>query len=225
LTLSKLTAPFIPFLSEHIYRGLKPDAKSSVHLEDWPKVKEKWIKRDLNEKMDLTRKIVGLGLELRAKAKIKIRQPLNKLQLTTHNLQDEFVNLIKEELNIKEVEIVKEIREGKDWILASEEEIKIALNIEITPQLREEGVVREFVRQVQEMRKKLGLKPSNQIIVQVFTEGELNKILEKNKKIILIETKAKDLKLKEKGKFRVKKEIEIEGQKLQLTIKKVGKNN
>jgi isoleucyl-tRNA synthetase len=221
LTLSKITAPFIPLLSEHIYRGLKPDVESSVHLEDWPKVKEKWIKKDLNEKMDLTRKIVGLGLELRAKAKIKVRQPLNNLQLTTHNLQDEFVNLIKEELNIKEVEIVKEIREGKDWILAGEEGIKIALNVEITLQLKEEGMVREFIRQIQGIRKKAGLKPKDKIIVQFSGRDELNKILIKNKKLILEKVKAKDLLLNKKPKIslNIEREIEINQEKLSIGIK------
>jgi isoleucyl-tRNA synthetase len=216
-----MTAPFIPFLSEYIYLSLKPEVKSSVHLEDWPKVKEKWIKRDLNEKMDLTRKIVSLGLELRAKVKIKVRQPLNNLQLTTRNLQNEFINLIKEELNIKEVEMVKEIREGKNWILAGEEGIKIALNIEITPQLKEEGMVREFIRQIQGVRKQAGLIPKDKIIVQFSGRDELNEILMKNKTLILEKVKAKDLLLNKKPKISldIEREIEINQEKLSIGIK------
>jgi len=236
LTLSKMTAPFIPFLSEHIYRGLKPDVKSSVHLEDWPKVKEKWIKKDLNEKMDLTRKIVSLGLELRAKAKIKVRQPLAKLKIKNEKLKidKELLNLIKDELNVKKVEFVEKIKKEKNWLLASGEglqptrhpparggPLEIALNIKITPQLREEGMVREFVRRIQEIRKQAGLKPKDRIVVQFSGEGRLNKILMKNKKLILEKVKAKDLLLTKKPKMSpdIEKEVEINQEKLSIGIK------
>jgi len=227
-TLSKLSAPFTPFLSEEIYQSLKSKVYSlkssqSVHLEDWPKVKKEWIKKDLNEKMDLVRKIVSLGLELRAKAKIKVRQPLQKLKIKNEKLKidKELLNLIKDELNVKEVELVKEIKEEENWILGSEGEIKIALNTKITPKLKEEGKVREFLRQVQEMRKEAGLKPKDQILVKVSGETGLIKLLKKNKKSILKEIKAKNLQFAEKleNDFILKKEIEIENEKLELGIK------
>jgi len=220
LTLSKITAPFIPFLSEHIYRGLKPDVKSSVHLEDWPEVKEKWIKKDLNEKMDLVRKIVSLGLELRAKAKIKVRQPLSKLQIANCKMQNEFIDLIKDELNVKEIETVEEFKEEKKWIFGEEEGLKIALNIEITPQLKEEGMIRDFIRQIQELRKKAGLKPRNKILIQFSGGKRSNEFLMRNKNFILKEIKAKDLSLVENKDLTVKieKEIEMAGEKLWLGI-------
>ena len=227
LNLAKLTAPFIPFLSDHIYQSLKSKVYglkfSSIHLEDWPKVEEKLIKKDLNEKMELVRKIVSLGLELRAKAKIKVRQPLAKLKIKNLKLKidKELLNLIKEELNLKEIEFVKEIEEEKNWILTQEEEIKIALNIEITPQLKEEGMIRDFIRQIQELRKKAGLKSKDKILIQVSGGKKLNEFLIKNKKLILKEIKAKDLQSAEKleGDFIIKKEVEIENEKLELGIK------
>jgi isoleucyl-tRNA synthetase len=220
LTLSKMTAPFIPFLSEHIYQCLIPGVKQSVHLEDWPKLKEKWIKRDLNEKMDLVRKIVSLGLELRAKAKIKVRQPLSKLQIANCKLQNEFINLVKDELNVKEIEVVEEFKEEKNWIFG-EEGLKIALNIEITPQLKEEGMIRDFIRQIQELRKKAGLKPRDKISIQFSGGKKSNEFLMRNKKLILKEVKIKSLQFAEKlgEDFLVKKEIEIENEKLELGIK------
>ena len=109
----------------------------------------------------------------------------------------------------------------QNWILAGEEGIKIALNVEITPQLKEEGMVREFIRQIQRIRKKAGLKPKDKIIVQFSGRDELNKILMKNKKLILEKVKAKDLLLNKKPKISldIEREIEINQEKLSIGIK------
>jgi isoleucyl-tRNA synthetase len=212
-------------LSDYIYQSLRSKVYSlklsSVHLEDWPKAKEKLIKKDLNEKMELVRKIVSLGLELRTKAKIKVRQPLSKLQIANCKIQNEFINLVKDELNVKEIEFVKEIEEEKNWILGQEEGIKIALNIEITPQLKEEGMIRDFIREIQDLRKKARLKPKDKILIQVSGGEKLKEFLLKNKKSILKEIKAKDLQFTEKLErdFIIKKEVEIENEKVELGIK------
>jgi len=226
LTLSKLTAPFIPFLSEEVYKKItnfKNKNQKSVHLENWPKEKKKFIERDLNEKMDLVRKIVSLGLELRARAKIKVRQPLTKLKIKNLKLKtgDELLNLIRDELNVKEIEMFEEFGEEKNWIFAEEGDVKIALNIEITLQLKEEGTLRDFIRQVQEMRKKAGLKPKDKISIHFSGTGKLNHFLIKNKKFILKEVRAKDFLPveEEKPTAKIEKEIEIEGEKLWLGIK------
>ena len=175
--------------------------------------------------MELVRKIVGLGLELRARAKIKVRQPLQKLKIKNLKLkmEDELLNLIKDELNVKEVGIVEEIKEEKYWTFAEKEGIKVALNTEITTELKEEGMLREFIRQVQEMRKQAGLKPKNKISIRFSGTEELNDFLTKNKKFILKETRAKDFILIKEEMLgeETKKEIEIGGKKLWLEIKKL----
>ena len=96
--LSKLMAPFTPFVAEEIYKNLT--GKESVHLADFPAADEKLIDEDLNEKMQLARRFVKLGLAARAKAGIKVRQPLSELKIN-EDVGKELGELIKEEVNVK----------------------------------------------------------------------------------------------------------------------------
>jgi isoleucyl-tRNA synthetase len=88
LTLSKLSAPFIPFLSEAIYKKIKDRGKieNSVHLDDWPKADKKKIDKKLNKKMEEVRRIVALSLAERSKASLKVRQPLRELRIKSQEL-------------------------------------------------------------------------------------------------------------------------------------------
>jgi len=206
LTLSQLTAPFIPFLSEQIYRCLRFYLKQSVHLEDWPKANKKLIEKKLEKKMERVREIVSLALAQRAKAGIKVRQPVAKLQIANGKLkiEKELLELIKDEVNVKEITIGKTLK----------------LDTEITPQLKEEGIIREVIRHIQEMRKKIGLKPKDKILVFYFGPQNLNEILFKNREIFMKEGKIESFKIKSKGKFDFEKEIKIDQQILWLAIKK-----
>ncbi|RLF52967.1 MAG: isoleucine--tRNA ligase [Thermoplasmata archaeon] len=105
LTVAKLSAPFIPFITEKIY--LEMGGKESIHLCDYPKVNEELIDKELEEKMEIVRKIVEEARALRAKKKIKIRYPLKEIIITTHGLE-EFEELIKEEINVKKVVFSKD---------------------------------------------------------------------------------------------------------------------
>lgn len=222
--LSKLTAPFIPFLSEKIYQGLKPKSILSVHLTDWPKANKKLINKNLERKMEKIREVVTEVLAERAKAKIKVRQPLNRLQIGNYQIQKEkeLLKIIKEEVNVKKITFGKTLR----------------LDTKITPELRGEGIAREVIRHIQEMRKFASLKPRDKISVNYFGTEELNKILEQNKDFILNEGKIKDLiqiaegsafishprstrvKEKEKEVFATQKTVMVDQQKLWLAIKK-----
>ncbi|MBU4299451.1 class I tRNA ligase family protein [Patescibacteria group bacterium] len=211
LNLSKLTAPFIPFLSEEIYQKIAGNVKprQSVHLEDWPKVNEKLIDKKLEEKMERIREIVTQALAERAKAGIKVRQPLNELRITNYELRKEreLLGLIKEEVNVKEIAFGKTLK----------------LDTRITPELKEEGIIREVSRHIQEMRKKMGLKPKDKILVFYFGSQNLNEILTKNEKVIVEEGKIKDFQIRAEDKkvFTLEKEFEIDRQKLWLGIKRV----
>ncbi|MDQ3089973.1 MAG: class I tRNA ligase family protein [bacterium] len=141
--ISKLTAPFAPFFAEDLYQNLKlPSDPQSVHLEAWPQVP--FENKDVIEKMIVAREIVSVALDLRSKSNIKIRQPLQSLRV---NLRGAFAELIKEEINVKEVIDIN--------IEAPE------LDINLTPLLIEEGEVRDIIRNIQETRKEKGLKPSD----------------------------------------------------------------
>ncbi len=209
LTLAKLMAPFTPFLSEEVYKKLhRENGLRSVHLEDWPRVNKRLINKKLEEKMEKVREVVASALAERAKAGIKVRQPLSKLKIKNEKLKinEELIDLIKEEVNVKEIVFDPKI-EKEVW-----------LDTEITTELKEEGMAREVIRQIQEMRKKAGLKPKDKISIQYFGAPELNKILAKNKPFILRETKAKDFRPAKKPTGQEKK---IDQQKLWLAIKKI----
>ncbi len=203
-TLSKLTAPFVPFLSERIFQDLTK--KPSCHLADWPKADKRLISQLLNRRMEKARDIVTTALAARAKAGIKVRQPLPCLQIR-EKLDRELVGLVKEEINVKKITFGKSFK----------------LETKITPELREEGMVREVIRQIQEMRKKAGLKPKDKILVRYSGDDELNKILIRNKKFILKEAKVKDLMAGDKPKqvFDVERELKVDQKTIWLAIKKL----
>jgi isoleucyl-tRNA synthetase len=109
LTISKLIAPFTPFIAEDIYQTLKKsNSKESVHLEDYPFKDETKIDSELEKRMLFVIDIVELGRAARKKAQIKVRQPLKKMYIYTLEREDvkEFIDLIKNELNVKEVEFI-----------------------------------------------------------------------------------------------------------------------
>jgi len=216
LTLSKLIAPFAPFISEEIYKKIqnsKFKIQNSVHLEDWPEVNKKLINKKLNWEMEKTREVVKLTLAERARSRIKVRQPLNKLKVKSQKLKvnKEFLDLIAEEVNIKEVVFDSKIKKP------------IELDTRITPVLKEEGMIREIIRQIQEMRKRAGYKPRHRILVRYSGTSNLNKILNKNKNFIQKEAKVKNFRLDEKPEhiFDIEKETKVDGQKLWLAIKKL----
>ena len=168
--LAKVIAPVMPFYAEELYQKVKSfDGKESVHLASWPgfynlSSAEEKVLTDMEE----VRKLVTLGLEIRAKANIKVRQPLLKLKvrdlkLAGENL-DQYLSLIKDEINVKEV-----VSDG-----AITEPVELDLNI--TAELKEEGNVREFTRAVQELRKQEKLNPSDLVNLKIKTE-EKGKIL------------------------------------------------
>ncbi len=115
LTLAKLSAPYVPFMAESIYQNLVPafykDAPKSVHLCSFPVADEKMIDKKLEDDMSVVSEIVVLGRAARNSANVKNRQPLSKLYVTTErkvDLNDEMLDIAKDELNVKSVEFIKD---------------------------------------------------------------------------------------------------------------------
>lgn len=112
---SQLIAPFMPFVAEHIYKNLTWER--SVHLTYWPKYDKSKIDSNLNKQMQYAQTVVSLWLSRRARNKIRTRQPLRSIQVTM-DLPKYYQDIIKEELNVKEViisqELAKEIAKP-DW--------------------------------------------------------------------------------------------------------------
>ncbi len=163
LTLAKLSAPITPFIAESIYRGLEGE-EESVHLAEWPEAGKE--DSEVCEKMEATRKLVSEALELRAKAGVKVRQPL--ASLTIPNGVSVYTELIADEVN------VKEIREGET----------LSLDTVLTPELILEGDVRELVRAVQALRKEKGFHPEDDIMLEIALPEALVPVLDSARDVL-----------------------------------------
>ena len=204
--LSKLMAPFTPFITEEIYLKMKEGGKESVHLCDYPEPDTKLIDQELETKMQEARDIVNLALAERQKVGIKVRQALSSLKVKDFNIKEEdIIDLIRDEVNVKEVVEDKSINE------------QIELDTNITPELREEGDVRELIRQIQQMRKEMKLVPEDTIAV-LYQKSELSdKIIGKNGETILKEVLAKEFVPSSEN----LKEVELSQGKVSIGIKKI----
>jgi isoleucyl-tRNA synthetase len=149
-------APFIPFFAETIYQNLNPNKNESVHLQSWPKANVSAINPELEKQMELVRQICQLIHGQRQSAGIKVRQPLSCATVTSkHQLQPELIAIICQETNVKSINLVKN----------QSSSIAVSLDITITPALKEEGDFRDFVRQIQVLRKESGLSPIDKISI------------------------------------------------------------
>ncbi|MEK7071598.1 MAG: class I tRNA ligase family protein, partial [Patescibacteria group bacterium] len=180
--LAKLMAPFAPFAAEDIWSRLHSQSRIhdspgesglSVHLCSWPLRKIKIFSfgaTKVLKDMEAVRSIVTLGLEARQKAGIKVRQPLNRLEIVAEKLSDAHLEIIKDELNIKNIDYLLKIKIGIQ---------KVTLETKITSELQDEGNYRELVRAIQDMRKKQGFTPSDVIALSVATGEDGKKLIQK----------------------------------------------
>lgn len=200
LDLSKVIAPFMPFIAEGLWQKVSFNnfkTEDSVHLQSWPETESLNQEEDaIVSKMNLTREIVSLGLAERDKAGIKIRQMLSKAIIhykkdqLEFKLKDEYLKLIKEELNVCSLEI---LASGAD-IFSENEKIKVELDTEISPELKREGIKRDLIRSINMNRKDLNLGRNQSAKVFLITEDEdIIEVLEFNKKEIMKETISSDI--------------------------------
>jgi isoleucyl-tRNA synthetase len=184
-TLSKLMAPFAPFTAEDIWQKLKnKNDNESVHLEEWPELLSDLGRSKIIKEMKELRDIVTLGLQARQKAGIPVRQPLSLLSVTDYGLKENYLEIIKDELNIKDIKLL----EGS--------ELKVILETHITEDLKKEGQYRELLRAIQDIRKKNGLNPSDVINLIIDTNVDGQELIYKFKKEIMKAVSAKEIKIK-----------------------------
>ncbi|MBI3577710.1 isoleucine--tRNA ligase [Candidatus Gottesmanbacteria bacterium] len=161
-TACKVIAPFIPFFAEEVYRNLTKE--ESVHLAKWPEISNlKSQISNLEEKMRLVRKICEMGHAIRKEKKIKVRQPLAKYQISNikYQIENEFIQLIQDELNVKEVEVKR-----------GEGELSVLFDTTITPELAAEGEARELVREIQMLRKEKGCRIDERVSLTLPKEHQ-----------------------------------------------------
>lgn len=292
-TLIKVSAPFIPFMSEAIYqnlvRSINPEAPESVHLCDFPICDEEMIDKELEKNMDLVLKIVVLGRAGRNKANVKTRQPLSKMLVKADfQLPAIFVDIIKDELNVKEViftqealnfvdyklkpqlktvgpkygklvpkigkalseangiEVVNTFKKGESYFLdidgikveltaedvlieethkegyitASENDVTVVLDIALTPELIEEGFVREIISKIQVMRKEAGFEVQDRIEFYYCNNEKIAEIINKNKKLIADEILANKIEEGKGSEGSYIKEWNINGEKVEFAVKR-----
>jgi isoleucyl-tRNA synthetase len=196
--LSMILAPFTPFLAEELYQKLT--GGESVHLLDWPTVGR--INELVVRDMETVREYVNQALSLRAKERVKIRQPLASVTVPAVGEFVSFEDVLTEELNVKKV------------IQGSE----LALDFEITPELRREGLTREVIRYVQSARKDAGLNVDDRIKLSLITEDEeLKKAVNEYEDLIATETLAEQIVSDE---FDYKNTVKVEGVELHVSLEK-----
>lgn len=200
--LSKLMAPFTPFLAEEMYRNLT--GEESVHLAEYPKIDDGLIDEKLNEEMRIVRDLVTEGLKLRADAKVKVRQPLSVSRIK-HPISGELMEIIAEELNVKEVSI-----EGL-------QDASISLDTEITPELKLEGQAREIIRAVQEGRKKAGFNVEDRITLGY--EG-MEDVFEVFGGMIASEVLATEMRSGEPADSEYEETVDLDGERLSFWLKR-----
>ena len=190
--LSYILAPFTPFLAEELYYNLTGDTES-IHLKDWLPAGE--INRAMLRDMNALRAAVNDGLSKRAAEGIKVRQPLASAKLVStisQNTPEEvaqfLVDIARDELNVKSVEVVT----GSELDIPEvSTQPSVVYDLNITPELKREGLMREIVRHVQSARKKAGLQVDDRIILQLTTnDDQLRQAINEHRATIAAETLA-----------------------------------
>lgn len=174
--LSLVMAPFTPFIAEKVWYAVTGE-KESVHLQQWPKVEKKMVDEKVIEDMVQVRKVVEMGMSLRKEAGIRVRQPLGTLMIAGADVTDDLLEIIAQELNVKKAAVeTKHASSPSDVIVSkTDNQLSVALNTEITDELRKEGLQRELVRAINGLRKDQGLTREDRITVQYQTDSDLLK--------------------------------------------------
>ena len=197
--LAQVMAPFTPFLAEELYQKLT--GGESVHLLDWPlagRVNELVVKD-----METVREYVNVGLSIRAKERIKVRQPLASVTVPSLGEFVRFEDILTEELNVKAVEVGDEV----------------VLDLTLTPELKREGMMREVIRHVQSARKDAGLNVDDRIAVSLKTEDEgLREAIDEHSATIAAETLAEEI---TDETFVYKMSAKVEGAVLDISLQKL----
>lgn len=214
--LGYMLAPFTPLLAEELYHNLTGD-NESIHLKDWLPAGE--IDSSMLRDMNALRTAVNDGLSKRASEGIKVRQPLASVKLINTISQDTsaevvqfLIDIAKDELNVKSVEIVTDSE-------SESAQPSVVYYLTITPELKREGLMREIVRHVQSARKQAGLQIDDRIVLSISSDdSEISQAVDAFADVIKAETLAVELNsvVNESEKYDVK----IEGKLVEISLKK-----
>lgn len=214
--LSYMLAPFTPFLAEELYHNLTGD-NESIHLKDWLPAGE--IDNSMLRDMNALRTAVNDGLSKRASEGIKVRQPLASVKLINTISQDTpaevaqfLIDIAKDELNVKSVEIVTDSE-------SESAQPSVVYDLTITPELKREGLMREIVRHVQSARKQAGLQIDDRIVLSISSDdSEISQAVDAFADVIKAETLA--VELNSAADESEKYDAKIEGKLVEISLKK-----
>ena len=214
--LSYMLAPFTPFLAEELYHNLTGD-NESIHLKDWLPAGE--IDNSMLRDMNALRTAVNDGLSKRASEGIKVRQPLASVKLINTISQDTpaevaqfLIDIAKDELNVKSVEIVTDSE-------SDSAQPSVVYDLTITPELKREGLMREIVRHVQSARKQAGLQIDDRIVLSISSDdSEISQAIDAFADVIKAETLA--VELNSAADESEKYDAKIEGKLVEISLKK-----
>lgn len=215
-----LAAPFIPFTPDIIFQKIRvasPEKLAqSIHLLNWPKkAKLSPEEKTLMKEMDWAREISTSALALRKKHQIKVRQPLKDLFVKGPKINDGILEIIKVEINVKNIGYADKF----NFESVKTNNFEVALDTKISTELLEEGIIREIIRQIQEMRAELKLAPKEKINAYLVVPQNLAETFGNNKELIAKKVWAKEVEFEDTEKFNAEKEIEINNEKIKVQIK------
>jgi len=191
-TLSRVLAPFMPFVSERMYRnlsGLEGDRPApagtpdSVHLTDYPHVDGRWRDADVLVEMTRVRRLVEDGLAARSEAGIRLRQPLRASIVAGARFTPEVEAIFADELNVKNVEYRKQVGPHET----------VTLDTEISDDLRLEWLARELSRKINDLRKQAQMRVDERVCVCIDTDGDVGRAVDSHRDYLMSETLATEI--------------------------------
>jgi isoleucyl-tRNA synthetase len=192
--ISKLLAPIAPYISEEIYQnlvlGLDPKAPISVHLTKWPEINKEMIDKNLEEEFKVVRKIIDACNSARQNAKIRLRWPVKRLIVVSQDekiceIAKKLSGILSKACNAKLVLASKEEPQG-DFSKAQFDFGFVFVDKERDEEMKNEAMIRELIRKIQDMRKKEGLHVKD--LIELFLDSNANDLLSKYKEILEQET-------------------------------------
>ncbi len=196
---SKLIAPFTPFFADALHLSL--GNKNSVHLADWPALKNPGPSdKKLLKEMQLVRGLASAVLAKRAELGIKVRQPLSELRINNRGLKNAggLLDILADEINVKKIAIDPKLKED------------FFLNTEITHELKEEGWLRELVRMVQGLRQDAGMEPKDKVTLLIDGPEEIKHLATANADLLKKEVNAKEIEVGRKERFDAELETKLD---------------
>ncbi|MCH8815206.1 MAG: isoleucine--tRNA ligase [Chloroflexi bacterium] len=247
VTVSKLMAPFTPFVSEAIYQGLvravDKEAPESVHLAEWPEADPALVDEKLMTETRLVMRVVSLGRAARSKAGLKVRQPLSRASVFVRSKAEaesleRLKEQIKDELNVREIvplvlselftdtyerpaDLLKQLSETSKLAEDHDTGYAVAVESDITPELADEGLARELVHRIQNMRKAAGFEIADHIITYHSGSDRVSEVLAEHGAYVRQETLSNEIVDGEPPSDAHGEEIEVNGETVRLAVKRV----